>query len=64
MARSRSTLAIVPSTATDREVFEVYVERVLAPTLRAGQIMVMDHFTAHKGERVREFIEQRGCELF
>jgi transposase len=48
---------------TNREVFETYVERVLAPTLRRGQVMVMDNLTAHKGERVKELIEQRGCEL-
>jgi transposase len=48
---------------TDREVFEAYVERVLAPTLRAGQVLVMDNLSVHKGERVRELIEHRGCEL-
>jgi hypothetical protein len=49
--------------ATHREVFEAYVQRILAPTLRKGQVIVMDNLTAHKGERVRELIEQRGCEL-
>jgi transposase len=49
--------------ATNREVFETYLERVLAPTLRRGQVVVMDNLTAHKGERIRELIEQRGCEL-
>jgi transposase len=49
--------------ATDTEVFETYVERVLAPTLRKGQVVVMDNLSAHKGERVRELIEERGCEL-
>ena len=49
--------------ATRREVFEAYLEHVLAPTLKPGQIVVMDNLSAHKGERVREFIEQRGCEL-
>jgi transposase len=48
---------------TDREVFEAYVERVLAPTLRAGQVVVMDNLGAHKGGRVRAFIEHMGCEL-
>ena len=48
---------------TDREVFEAYVERVLAPTLRAGQVLVMDNLSVHKGERVRELIEHRGCQL-
>ena len=49
--------------ATDRKVLEAYVERVLAPTLRRAQVVVMDNLTAHKGERVRELIEERGCEL-
>jgi transposase len=48
---------------TDGDVFEAYVERVLAPTLRAGEVVVMDNLSAHKGERVRELIEHRGCEL-
>jgi transposase len=51
--------------ATNSEVFETYVERVLAPTLRKGQVVVvvvMDNLSAHKGERVRELIEGRGCE--
>jgi transposase len=49
--------------ATNSEVFEAYVERVLAPTLRRGQVVVMDNLSAHKGERVRELIEGQGCEL-
>ena len=36
---------------------------MLAPSLRSGQIMVMDNLSAHKGDRVRELIEERGCEL-
>jgi transposase len=49
--------------ATNREVFEAYVERVLSPELRPGQVVVMDNPTAHKGERVEELIEGRGCGL-
>jgi transposase len=49
--------------ATTSAVFETYVERVLAPNLRKGQVVVMDNLSAHKGVRVREFIEGRGCEL-
>ena len=49
--------------AANSEVFKTYVERVLAPTLRKGQVVVMDNLSAHEGERVRELIEQRGCEL-
>jgi transposase len=39
------------------------VEDFLAPTLREGQIVIMDNLKAHKGERVRELIEARGCEV-
>ena len=49
--------------ATTKVVFEAYLERVLAPALRPGQIVVMDNLTSHKGTRVRELIEGRGCEL-
>ncbi len=49
--------------STTREVFEAYVGRVLAPELRPDQIVVMDNLSAHKGSRVRELIEERGCEL-
>jgi len=48
---------------TNREIFETYVQRVLAPTLRPGQVVVMDNLAAHKGDRVKELIEERGCEL-
>jgi transposase len=49
--------------STNREVFEAYVEYALAPTLEAGQVVVMDNLSAHKPARVRELIEERGCEL-
>ena len=49
--------------STTATVFEAYVERVLAPTLRAGQVVVMDNLSAHKGKKVRELVEARGCEL-
>jgi hypothetical protein len=49
--------------ATTSVVFEAYVEQVLVPTLRRGQVVVMDNLSAHKGERVKEMIEQRGCKL-
>ena len=43
--------------------FETYVERVRSPMLCTGQVVVMDNLTAHKGERVKELIEENGCEL-
>jgi transposase len=49
--------------STTAAVFEGYVENFLAPKLREGQIVVMDNLKAHKGERVRELIEAKGCEI-
>jgi transposase len=49
--------------ATDALVFETYVQKMLVPSLRAGQIVVMDNLSAHKPKRIRELIEQQGCEL-
>jgi transposase len=43
-------------------VFEALLERVLAPSLRPGQVVVMDAPWAHKGSRV-EIVEGLGCEL-
>jgi hypothetical protein len=39
--------------ATNREVFEAYGERMLSPALCAGQVVVMDNLSAHKGEGAR-----------
>ncbi len=49
--------------ATDSEVFEVYVEHFLAPTLSEGQVVVLDKLGAHRPKRIRELIEERGAEL-
>ncbi len=49
--------------STTAVVFETYVERVLLPALKPGQVVVMDNLSAHKGSKVRELIEARGCEL-
>ena len=46
--------------ATTAKVFEAYVERILTPTLRPGQVVVLDNLGAHKGQKVRELIEERG----
>ena len=48
---------------TTKAVFETYVEHALAPSLRPGQVVVVDNLAAHKGEEVRELIEERGCKL-
>ena len=49
--------------ATDSEAFEAYVEHFLAPTLRSGQVVVLDGLGAHRTEKVRELVEERGADL-
>jgi transposase len=46
--------------ASTSVVFETYVEQVLAPSLRRGQVVVMDNLSAHKGGRIRDLIEGQG----
>ena len=49
--------------ATTKAVFETYVEQVLVPSLRAGQVVILDNLSSHKGDRVRKLIEGVGCSL-
>jgi transposase len=49
--------------ATNTATFEVYLEQILLPSLVPGQIVIMDNLSAHKGARVRQLIEERGCQL-
>lgn len=46
------------------ERFRVYVERVLAPTLTPGDIVVMDNLGSHKSTAVRRAIRRAGAKLF
>jgi transposase len=55
--------ALVVEGATDRPVFETYVERCLVPRLRPGQVVVLDNLSAHRGTRIRELVEGAGCRL-
>ena len=49
--------------ATDRDIFLAYVEQVLCPALRPGDVVVMDNLSAHKVHGVRQQIEAAGAEL-
>ena len=39
------------------------MEEILAPSLTEGQIVIMDNLSAHKGKRVEQLIEAKGCQL-
>lgn len=47
----------------NRIAFEAYVEQVLMPELRSGDIVIMDNLSSHKGPRTRELIEAAGASL-
>jgi len=49
--------------AMDRATFEAWVEQQLVPTLRAGEVVVMDNLSAHTGPRVRALIEGANCRV-
>jgi len=49
--------------AANSAAFEAYVEHILVPSLHQGQIVVMDNLRVHKTARVRQLIEDKGCQL-
>lgn len=49
--------------ATEAKAFETYVQYFLLPTLKEGQIVVMDNLQVHKSARVKEIIEGVGAEI-
>ena len=48
---------------TDSEVFLAYLEQVLCPRLKPGDVVVMDNLSSHKVAGVRELIEAAGADL-
>jgi transposase len=55
--------SLVVQGAVDRQVFDLFVERVLVPTLRPGQIVVLDNLKVHQSATARKHIEAVGCRL-
>jgi transposase len=55
--------AFVLDGAAESAAFEIYVEQILAPSLREGQIVILDTLSIHLGPRVKQAIEARGCRL-
>lgn len=49
--------------SSDGESFGLFLREVLCPTLKRGQIVVMDNLSVHRGAWVRELIEQKGAEV-
>lgn len=49
--------------AVNADVFESFIEQVLVPTLRPGDVVIMDNLSSHKRQRTRTLIEAAGAEL-
>lgn len=49
--------------AVDTSVFDAYVERVLRPTIKAGEVIVLDNLTAHKASRIERVAAESGATI-
>jgi transposase len=58
-----STACMTIEGATDTEVFQAYVREVLCPTLRPGDIVVMDNLAPHKNEQTGALIAATGASV-
>jgi transposase len=57
------TAPLVVDGAVNGEIFLAYVRQQLVPTLRAGDVVIMDNLSSHKRAGVREAIESAGAAL-
>ncbi|HET8962917.1 MAG TPA: IS630 family transposase [Chitinophagales bacterium] len=48
---------------TNRDLFIVYLEQVLIPNLKPGEVVVIDNASFHKGDIIKTMIESAGCSL-
>ncbi len=56
--------ALLLEGGVDTDAFVAYVTGLLAPSLRSGQIVVLDNLAAHHAARVRSAIERHGAEVW
>ncbi|MDR3176044.1 MAG: IS630 family transposase [Desulfovibrio sp.] len=57
------TESLIFEGAVDRKMFDAYIKEGLAPTLRPGDIVIMDNLRAHKSEKACETIRKRQAEV-
>lgn len=58
-----TTAAMAIEGATDTEVFRAYIQEVLVPTLRVGDLVIMDNLAPHKNEQTIALIRQVGADV-
>jgi hypothetical protein len=52
------------SGGTDSAAFASYIEHILGPTLRPGQIVLVDNLSAHTAPHIADLLAARGCRLW
>jgi transposase len=57
------TAAMTMTGAADGEVVALFVRRILAPTLRPGQIVLWDNLSAHTNRQLPQLLAERGCQI-
>ena len=45
----------------DKHMFDLYVEDILAPTLRPGEVVILDNLSAHKSATAKEILREVGA---
>jgi len=63
LRREGLTAPLVIDGAVNGDLFVAYVGQVLAPSLRAGDVVVMDNLSSHKRQEVKALVEAAGCTL-
>jgi transposase len=58
-----STACMTIEGTTDTEVFRAYVRQVLCPTLRSGDVVIMDNLSPHKSELTLSLLAQAGARV-
>jgi transposase len=58
-----STACMTIEGATDTEVFRAYVRQVLCPTLRPGDVVIMDNLSPHKSDLTIDLMKAAGAEV-
>lgn len=48
---------------TDTEVFRAYVQRVLNPTLKGGEVVILDNLSPHKNDGTLDLLKERGAQV-
>jgi transposase len=58
-----STACMSIEGATDGQVFSAYVQQILCPSLKRGDIVVMDNLGAHKNAKAMRLLEEAGAQV-